>query len=188
MTDHVIHILRSCWAIPPAQPKEGAPSIPYRVHVCLVIVLGVLAWGAQAVYAQAQAPETDVIESAFREAVSLWASERFETLWERADAATRKSIPKEQFVFKMRDRTLRPACCFRQVQELAVTFQTPEDALVKAKMGFDSRTRGTTFDTTLTFFLRKEEGEWRVAVSDFLRLPDESLHRLFLVPQRPSPR
>ena len=123
-----------------------------------------------------------MIKDAFREAVSLWASERFETLWEQADAVTRQGVSKEQFIFKMRDRALRPACCFRQVQELTVTVQATESAFVKAKMGFDSRTRGTTFDTTLIFALRKEEGEWRVATRDFLRLPDETSHRFFLVP------
>jgi len=153
-------------------------------------LLGVLGWGAQSLQAQLQSAETDMIEieGAFREAVSLWASERFESLWERADAATRKSIPQEQFVFTLRQRALRPACCFRQIQELAVTILTPEDAIVKAKMGFDSKTRGTTLDTTLTFSLRKEEGGWRVVARDFLRLPDETLHRLFLAPPRSGRR
>ena len=99
-----------------------------------------------------------------------------------------KDVSMDDFVFKMRARALRPTCCFRQIQGLTVTFQTPEAALVKVKMGFDSRTRGTTFDTTLTFYLRKEEGEWRVAVRDFLRMPDETLHRPFVSPPRPPSR
>lgn len=164
-------------------------NYPLRgVLVGLVIWLGLLLSGAQAAPSQLQATETAAIESAFREAVSLWASERFEALWDEGDVATRQSIPKEQFVFKMRGRALRPACCFRQIQDLKTTRLTPVDALVTAKMGFDSRTRGTTFDTTLTFALRKEEGVWRVAVRDFLRLPDETLHRLFRVPQPSHPR
>lgn len=150
--------------------------------------LSLLAWGAQAAWPHLQAAETEAIESAFREAVALWASERFEALWEGADAFTRQSISKEQFVFQMRDRALRPACCFRQIQDLKATLLTPVDALVTTKMGFDSKTRGTTLDTTLTFALRKEEGAWRVVVRDFLRLPDETLHRLFRVPQPSHPR
>lgn len=157
-------------------------ALPFRSLVCVATLIGVFAWGVQAVHTQLQVAETEAVEVAFREAVSLWASERFETLWERADAVTRQGVSKEQFVFKMRDRALRPACCFRQIQELAVTVQTTESAFVRAKMGFDSRTRGTRFDTTLAFVLRKEEGEWRVAASDFLRLPDETSHRFFLVP------
>ncbi len=164
------------------------PSLLKRFLICLVPLMGILTWGTPFVHAQVQASETEMIESAFREAVSLWAGERFETLWERADAATRRGVSKEQFVFKMRDRALRPACCFRQVQELTVTFQTLDAALVRAKMGFDSLTRGNTFDTTLTFSLRKEEGEWRVVASDFLGLPDETLHRLFLKPPPVAPR
>lgn len=161
---------------------RGLSGLPYFL-VFFVPWLGVLAGGEQAV----QAAEAEAIERAFREAVSLWASERFEALWERGDTLTREMVSKEEFVFRMRDRALRPACCFRQVQELTVKFQTPQDAFVKAKMGFDSRTRGTTFDTILTFYLRKEEGEWRVAVRDFLRLPDETLHRFFLRPPQADP-
>jgi hypothetical protein len=154
-----------------------------------VVFPRILGWGgASFTHAQLHATESAAIESAFREAVSLWASERFESLWERGDSASRRSFSKEQFVFKMRDRALKPACCFRQVQELTVTLRTPEDAFVRGKMGFDSRSRGTTFDTTLSFSLRKEEGEWRVAIGDFLHLPDESLHRLFLVPPRSHQR
>lgn len=149
--------------------------------------LGVLAGDVPAVHAQLKAADAEAIARAFREAVSLWARERFEALWERGDTLTREMVSKEEFVFRMRDRALRPACCFRQVQELTVKFQTPQDAFVEAKMGFDSRTRGTTFDTILTFYLRKEEGEWRVAVRDFLRLPDETLHRFFLRPPRADP-
>ncbi len=158
------------------------------ILVLCVISPGGVAWGAQAVHAPLEAAEAAAIERTFREAVSLWASERFETLWERGDAATRQMVSKAEFIFKMRDRALRPACCFRQVQELTVKFPAPQDVFVEVKMGFDSRTRGTSFDTTLTFYLRKEEGEWRVAVRDFLRLPDETLHRLFLRPPRIDPR
>ncbi len=154
---------------------------------CLVAFLGMLAWGVPAVPAQPHPAEIEGIESAFREAVSLWAAERFETLWERADAGTRQVLSKEQFVFRMRERPLRPACCFRQVQGLTVTVQTPDDAVIHATMGFDSRTRGNTFDVALAFSLRKEEGEWRVAARDFLRLPDDTLHRLFLAPPGPAP-
>ena len=165
-----------------------APSILQRFLICLVPLAAILTWGAHVVHSQVQAGETVAIESAFREAVSLWAGERFETLWERADTATQRGVSKEQFVFKMRDRALRPACCFRQVQELTVTFQTLEGASVRAKMGFDSRTRGTTLDATLTFSILKEEGEWRVVARDILGLPDETLHRLFLKPPRVAPR
>ena len=174
-------ILRAEW-------KEMVPSLPRRFLIFLVPLMGILTWGTPVVHAQVRAGETEAIEGAFREAVSLWAGERFETLWEGADAATRRSVSREQFVFRMRDRALTPACCFRQVQELTVTFQTLDAALVRAKMGFDSRTRGTTLDATLSFSLRREEGEWRVVASDFLGLPDETLHRLFLSPPRVPPR
>jgi hypothetical protein len=66
---------------------------------------------------------------------------------------------------------------------VTVHLRSSEEALVEAKMGFDSRTRGTSFDQTLTFYLRWEEGRWRVALEDFLFKPDETLHRIFLPPR-----
>lgn len=123
------------------------------------------------------------VEGAFREAVRLWADERFEALWGQGLLQSRYLFPKEEFIFKMRDRALRPACCWRQVQEVTVHLRSAGDALIEAKMGFDSRTRRNSFDQTLTFYLRWEEGEWRVALEDFLFKPDETLHRIFLAPR-----
>lgn len=60
-------------------------SLPvlYCFFSCLVIVLGTLVWGVHVGHARSQAPEAEAIESAFRGAVSMWAGERFESLWER---------------------------------------------------------------------------------------------------------
>jgi len=123
------------------------------------------------------------VEAAFKEAVRLWADERFEALWEQGLLRSRYLFPKEAFILRMRDRAVKPACCWRQVQEVTVHLRSSEEALVEAKMGFDSRTRGTSFDQTLTFYLRWEEGRWRVALEDFLFKPDETLHRIFLPPR-----
>lgn len=113
----------------------------------------------------------------------MWADERFEALWEQGLLRSRYLFPKEEFILKMRGRAVKPACCWRQVQEVTVHLRSSEEALVEAKMGFDSRTRGTSFDQTLTFYLRWEEGKWRVALEDFLFKPDETLHRIFLHPR-----
>jgi hypothetical protein len=62
---------------------------------------------------------------------------------------------------------------------LTVRVFSSQDASVATTMGFDSKTRGNSFDAVLTFYLRKEEGEWRVTLEEFLSKPDETLHRLF---------
>jgi hypothetical protein len=143
-----------------------------------LIVLLFLLMGPEATKADPM-DEAQAVERAFRETVELWATERFETLWERGDRFSRQAIPKEMFLFRMRDRALQPACCFRQIQEVKVSVLSSQDASVATTMGFDSKTRGNSFDAVLTFYLRKEEGEWRVTLEEFLSKPDETLHRLF---------
>ncbi|MBI3989263.1 MAG: hypothetical protein HY347_06560 [candidate division NC10 bacterium] len=160
----------------------GAVKATWRV-VPLVVLLGLVGSGGVALSSEGKPISTAEVESAFKEAVRLWADERFETLWEQGLLRSRYLFPKEEFIFKMRNRALRPACCWRQVQEVTVHLRSAGDALIEAKMGFDSRSRGNSFDTTLTFYLRWEEGEWRAALEDFLFKPDETLHRIFLPPR-----
>ncbi len=148
----------------------------------LVVLLG-LAGSSLPTLSSGQESLPAAVEAAFKGAVRLWADERFEALWEQGLLRSRYLFPKEAFISKMRDRAVKPACCWRQVQEVTVHLPSSGEALVEAKMGFDSRTRGTSFDQTLTFYLRWEEGTWRVALEDFLFKPDETLHRIFLHPR-----
>jgi hypothetical protein len=48
-----------------------------------------------------------------------------------------------------------------------------EDALVEATLGLDKKTLGATVERTQLFRLRREEGEWRVALEDFMFKPAE---------------
>ena len=49
-----------------------------------------------------------------------------------------------------------------------VHLQTTEEALVEAQVGVDVKTLGTTEGRSMTVYLRREEGVWRVALEDFL--------------------
>jgi len=158
----------------------GTGKATWRISL-LVVLLGLVGSGGPALSSEQESAAA--VEAAFKGVVRLWADERFEALWEQGLLRSRYLFPKEEFIFKMRDRALRPACCWRQVQEVTVHLRSAGDALIEAKMGFDSRTRRNSFDQTLTFYLRWEEGEWRVALEDFLFKPDETLHRIFLDPR-----
>jgi hypothetical protein len=83
-------------------------------------------------------------EAAFREAVQLWADERFEALWEHGLRASRYRISREVFVRGMRHRVLKPTCCWDQIHAVRVHLQATDEALVEAQVGVDVKTLGTT--------------------------------------------
>ena len=148
---------------------------------CLV-ALSLLPWLALGIgYARAAAPtparpaEVGPVEAAFREAVKLWADEQFEALWERGLWASRYRIPREGFARAMRHRVVRPACCWGQLRAVRVHPQGAEEALVEAQMGVDLRTLATTVMRNVLFYLRREDGAWRVALEDFLTKPEVGL-------------
>jgi hypothetical protein len=115
------------------------------------------------------------VELAFREAVQLWADERFEALWERGLRASRYRVPREVFVRGMRHRVVTPTCCWGQLRDVRVHPRTEGEALVEAQVGVDVKTLGTTVMRSMIVYLRREEGVWRVALEDFLTKPEDGL-------------
>lgn len=112
------------------------------------------------------------VETALRQAIRLWANERFEALWDQGLLESRYRISRETFARAMRHRAVRPACCWEQIRSLSVRPLSEAEALVETQMGFRLRTLGTTERRTLLFYLRQEEGRWRVALEDFLTKPE----------------
>jgi hypothetical protein len=117
------------------------------------------------------------VEAAFREAVQLWADERFEDLWERGLLASRYRVPREVFVRGMRQRVFKLTCCWGQLRDVRVHLQGTEEAIIEAQVGVDQRTLGTTKVRRMLVYLRREEGGWRVALEDFLTKPEDGLLR-----------
>jgi hypothetical protein len=145
-------------------------------------VLSLLAWLALGVGGSHAAwrptpPVAEVwpVEAAFREAVQLWADERFEALWEHGLLASRYWVSREAFVRGMRHRVVKPTCCWGRLGAVRVHLQTAEEALVEAQVGVDVKTLGTTVLRSMLVHLRREDGEWRVALEDFLTKPEVGL-------------
>lgn len=115
--------------------------------------------------------ETAPVEEAFRQAVQLWAKGQFDALWARGLLESRYQVSKEAFIRWMRQRTITPTCCWGQIRAATVHLRRPEDALVEATLGVDVKTLGATVERTVLFHLRWEEGEWRVALEDFMFKP-----------------
>jgi hypothetical protein len=143
-------------------------------------VLSLLAWlvlgGGHSEAALPLPPRlTDVspVEVTFREAIQLWADERFEALWARGLLASRYRVPQEAFVRGMRHRVVTPTCCWGQLRAVRVHVKAADEALVEAQVGVNVKTLGTTVVRRMLVYLRREEGEWRVALEDFLTKPED---------------
>jgi hypothetical protein len=115
------------------------------------------------------------VEAAFRDAIQLWADQRFEALWARGLLASRYRVPREAFIRGMRHRVVTPTCCWGQLRDVRVHLQTEEEALVEAHIGVDVKTLGTTVVRHVLVYLRREEGRWRVTLEDFLTKPEDGL-------------
>ena len=115
--------------------------------------------------------EAASVEEAFREAVQLWAKRQFDALWARGLLASRYQVSKEAFIRWMRQRVVTPTCCWGQIRAATVHLLSPDEALVEATLGVDLKTLGTTVERTALFHLQREEGEWRVALEDFMLKP-----------------
>lgn len=116
--------------------------------------------------------KTAPVEEIFRQAVQLWAKGQFEALWARGLLESRYHVSREAFIRWMRQRAITPTCCWGQIRAATVHLLSPEDALVEATLGVDVKTLGTTVERTMLFHLRLEEGEWRVALEDFMLKPE----------------
>jgi hypothetical protein len=115
--------------------------------------------------------EAAPVEEAFRQAVQLWAQGQFDALWARGLLESRYQVSKDAFMQWMWHQVVTPTCCWGQIRAVTVHLLSPEEALVEATLGVDVKTLGTTVERTVLFHLRREEGEWRVALEDFMRTP-----------------
>ena len=122
-----------------------------------------------------QPAEAWPVEASFRQAIQLWADERFESLWEDGQLASRYRVSREAFARWMRHRVVKPTCCWDQIRGVRVDLQAAEEALVEAQVGFDVKTLGTTVVRSLLVYLRREEGVWRVALEDLMTKPEVGL-------------
>jgi hypothetical protein len=141
------------WADTPGliDPANLGPAMPSASGICrasrlttvlFVLPLGLVVWLAVgAGTTQAGSPpasssaEVWAVEMAFREAVQLWADERFEALWERGLWASRYRISREVFVRGMRHRVVKPTCCWDQIHAVWVHPQATDEAIIEAQVG-----------------------------------------------------
>ncbi len=160
----------------PTHVVRQAARSPSALFVLALLLVAALALGPAESHAASppatRQSEAWPVEAAFRQAIELWADEQFDALWERGLLASRYRVSREAFARWMRQRVVKPTCCWGQIRGVRVHLPAAEDALVEAQVGFDVKTLGTTVVRSLLVYLRWEEGEWRVTLEDLLTKPE----------------
>jgi hypothetical protein len=101
------------------------------------------------------------------ESLDLWREGRYEQLYERL--AHRGKASREQFVKKMRDASVHPACCWQKMENFRVLSERRTEATVYAKVGLEG-TPNTDRSCTREFKMTHEEGTWKMQLNDVYSL------------------
>jgi hypothetical protein len=112
-----------------------------------------------------------VLEKSMSETLDLWREGSYEQLYERL--AHRGRTSREQFVNKMRNTTIRPACCFQKLENFRVLNEKRTEATVYARVGLEG-TANASESSTREFKLTHEEQVWKMQLADVLSISGAS--------------
>jgi hypothetical protein len=135
------------------------------VTFLLLTFLSLPAAGADA------AASPGVLEQSMSETLDLWREGRYDQLYDRL--AHRGRTSREQFVDRMRDTSIRPACCFQKLEKFKVLNEKRTEATVYAKVGLEG-TPNAAESTTREFKLTHEENIWKMQLADVLTISGAS--------------
>ena len=136
-----------------------------RVIICLCLLTGCFLVALPS--SAADSPSAALLEQSLSETLDVWREGRYEQLFERL--TKRGKTSKEQFVKKMRETSIRPACCFQKLQEFKVLNERRTEATVYAKVGLEG-TPNASESATREFRLSHEEGIWKMQLGDVYSL------------------
>lgn len=115
----------------------------------------------------AAADSSLLMEQSMSETLDLWRGGSYEQLFDRL--ARRGKTSRESFVRKMRDTTVRPACCWQKMENFKVLNEKRTEATVYVKVGLEG-TPGTAGATTREFKLTNEGGIWKMQLADIFSI------------------
>jgi hypothetical protein len=135
-----------------------------RFWLAAVIVMSVILAGIRTVNA---AESVSVLETAMSETFDIWRDGRYEQLFEKL--AHRGKTSREAFVKKMKESTIRPACCWQKMENFKVLNEKRTEATVYVKVGLEG-TAGSADSTTREFKMTHQEGVWKMQLADVLSI------------------
>ncbi len=137
-----------------------------NIRSCLaaVVALIILLTGS----GTGRAAETEsTLEKSMSDTLDVWREGRYEQLFEQL--AHRGKTSRETFVKKMRDSTIRPACCWQKMEHFKVLNEKRTEATVYVKIGLEG-TPGAAASTTREFNLTHQEGVWKMQLADIFSI------------------
>ena len=108
-----------------------------------------------------------VLEQSMSDTLDLWREGHYEQLYDHL--AHRGKTSREQFVNKMRDSSIRPACCFQKLSNFKVLNEKRTEATVYARVGLEG-TPNAAESSTREFKLTHEENVWKMQLADVLSI------------------
>ncbi|MFH1026977.1 MAG: hypothetical protein V1791_03140 [Pseudomonadota bacterium] len=139
-----------------------------RTVSLVLLALLVLAGSAFSAFA---ADSAAIIEGSMSETLDIWRDGRYEQLFERL--AHRGKTSREAFVKKMRDSSIRPACCWQKMENFRVLNEKRTEATVYVKLGLEG-TMNSSDSSTREFKMTHEEGLWKMQLADVLSIAEVS--------------
>jgi hypothetical protein len=112
--------------------RRGGKSIRILPIFITFLLLTALLMQAGTVRA-ASSPGT--LEQAMSDTLDQWREGRYEQLYDHL--AHRGKTSREQFVKKMQDTSIRPACCFQKLENFRVLNEKRTEATVYARVGLE---------------------------------------------------
>jgi len=135
------------------------PSVIVSILLCTILLDPVASVAAES--------STGALEQSMSDTLDLWREGRYEQLYEHL--AHRGKTSREQFVKKMRDTSIRPACCFQKLENFRVLNEKRTEATVYAKVGLEG-TPNVAESSTREFKLTHEEQIWKMQLADVLSI------------------
>jgi dTDP-4-amino-4,6-dideoxygalactose transaminase len=133
-----------------------------NVLVWLVMAMFMVCGGA----AFAADPESP-LEKDMSASLDVWREGKYEQLFEQL--AHRGKTSKETFAKKMRETTIRPACCWQKMENFKVLNEKRTEATVYVKIGLEG-TPNAAESVTREFKLTHQDGEWKMQLADVMSI------------------
>ena len=137
------------------------------MRIATVVVLFLILALVQAVVPARAETTPSAMEQTMSETLDLWRNGNYELLFEHLSHRGRTS--KEQFVKKMRDAQVHPACCWQKLEHFRVLSEKPKAATVYAKVGLEG-TPTQNDSCTREYKLSYEGDGWKMQLNDLYAL------------------
>jgi len=108
-----------------------------------------------------------LLQQCVSETLDLWREGQFEKLFERL--SHRGKTSREQFASKIRESSIRPACCWQKMENFKVISEKKTEATVYVKIGLEGAP-GIPDASTRDFKLSNEGGTWKMQLNDITSL------------------